>query len=144
MGDFLMKYKYSIIAGMISLFLGFIPLSFKQQNNIEFVIYSDTIQKANNIKTELINFYKQNCYASDFQTINRKITDNIGDFPYDAEYKDYLLIINEGTMEVKLIGYLYKSNSTPIIFKNYFTSSASSIPDATSISVATSSLSDQI
>ena len=69
-----MKYKYSIIAGMLSIFLGFIPISIKKPENINYVIYAKTLQQANHIKNELISFYKEKCYAADCFNINKKIT----------------------------------------------------------------------
>ena len=44
-----MKYKYSIITGMLSIFLGFIPISIKKPENINYVIYAKTLQQANHI-----------------------------------------------------------------------------------------------
>lgn len=139
-----MKYKYSIIAGMLSIFLGFIPISIKKTENINYVIYAKTLQQANHIKNELISFYKEKCYAADCFNINKKIIENIDDFVYDAEYKEYTIYVDAGQDYIKMIGCLYKTAPSSITFKNYFTSSASSIPEATSINVDTSSLSDQI
>ena len=53
-----MKYKYAILVGLSSLLSGFIPLSFTKPKDIVFTIYTTSLNKANLIKEELINFYK--------------------------------------------------------------------------------------
>ena len=72
-----MKYKYSILAGIGSLILGFIPISINQKDEITYTIYSSNIVKASNAKEELIEFYKNYCYSSLFINIDNKIKDNL-------------------------------------------------------------------
>ena len=77
-----MKYKYSIIAGLSTMLLGFIPLSFKEKEEISYVIYANDIVQANDIKNQLVNFYKENCFSSEFNQIDKKLSKNIDNFCY--------------------------------------------------------------
>ena len=77
-----MKYKYSIIAGLSTMLLGFIPLSFKEKEEISYVIYANDIVQANDIKNQLVNFYKENCFSSEFNQIDKKLSENIDNFCY--------------------------------------------------------------
>ena len=83
-----MKYKYSIIIGLASLLSGFIPLSINKKEDISYTIYAPNVVKANKIKEELIVFYKQYCYSSLFDDINKKIEKNIYLFPYECIYEN--------------------------------------------------------
>lgn len=141
-----MKLKYSIIIGLTSLLSGFIPLSFLKNNKeITYTIYTNNILQANQIKEELIVFYKQYCYSFSFSSINEKIIENIDYFKYKCTYKNNHLDIYYQESKIKMTGYLFSNNPSSIEFKYYFSSLlTSSIPLATSISVATFSLSDQI
>lgn len=139
-----MKYKYSIIIGLTSILSGFIPLSISKNKEITYTIYSPSIVKANTIKEELIVFYKEYCYSSLFDDIDKKISENIDKFDYKVTYNDYHLDIYLDNYKIKMTGYLYKNSLLEINFKSYFTSSTNSIPLATSINVETSALSDQI
>lgn len=144
MGDFFMKAKYSIIFGLLTSFVGFIPLSFSNNKQITYCIYADSIINANMIKNELLSFYKENCFSSSYEEINSKINLNFHMFNYEYTYIDNNISIYYKTNQIKMKGYLYKETPSTINFKSYFTSVASSIPEATSINVATSALSDQI
>lgn len=139
-----MKYKSSIIIGLISLLTGFIPLKSNFNYDITYTIYSDNIVEANKIKEELIVFYKQYCYSSLLVNINSKMEDCLHNFPYNANYKNHNVTIFSISNKIKMTGYLYQNSPSFINFKNYFTSLANSIPEATSINVATLSLFDQI
>lgn len=139
-----MKYKYSIIIGLVSLLSGFIPLSINKKEDISYTIYAPNVVKANKIKEELIVFYKQYCYSSLFDDINKKIEKNIYLFPYECIYENNKISIFLNESKIKMTGYLYKNNLPEINFKSYFTSSTNSIPLATSINVDTLALSDQI
>ncbi|MCI5745398.1 MAG: hypothetical protein MR270_03860 [Erysipelotrichaceae bacterium] len=141
-----MKYKTSIIIGMLSMLTGFIPMSFKKEKNITYEIYSCNIQQANLIKKELLVFYKKYCYSFSYSEIDKKISENIVYFPYDCSYENHVLTINEENAKIKMMGYLFYINPSSIDFKYYFStlSSTCSIPDAISINVATLTLSDQI
>ena len=86
MGDFFMKYKYAILIGMSSLLSGFIPLSITKPKDIVFTIFTTSIPKATQIKEELINFYKGNCYDASYNQIDKKLTNNIKNFKYEATY----------------------------------------------------------
>ena len=139
-----MKLKYSILTGLITTLVGFIPLSFNKDKEISYTIYANDIVSANMIKEELINFYKENCFASSFDQIDNKIHSNFYMFKYDYKYENNNVSIFYLNNKIKMTGYLYKQSPSSIKFKSYFTSSAVSIPEATSINVATSALSDQI
>lgn len=139
-----MKYKYSIIAGLSTMLIGFIPLSFKEKEEISYVIYANDIVQANDIKNQLVNFYKENCFSSEFNQIDKKLSENIDNFCYEATYTNNQVLVISDNKKIKMTGYLYKQTPSSIKFKTYFASSASSMPEATSIKVATSSLSDQI
>ena len=140
-----MKLKYSVIIGLSSLLTGFIPLSLKKDKNITYTIYTSNIARANQIKEELIVFYKQYCYSFSFKNIQDKIIENIQYFPYTCTYQNANLKITDGKEKIKMTGYLFYINPSSIDFKYYFSSLlTSSIPLATSINVATLSLSDQI
>ena len=138
-----MKYKYSILAGIGSLILGFIPISVNQKDTISYTIYSSNIVKANNAKEELIEFYKNYCYSSLFINIDNKIKDNIDKLDLNVTYKDYNFEIFVDEKKIKMTGYLYQTSPSSINFKYYFTSSTYSMPLATSIKVATSTQFDQ-
>lgn len=139
-----MKYKYSILICLTSVLAGFIPIKTAKTYDITYTIYSQNLVSANKIKEELIVFYKQYCYSSLFVDINEKITQNIHIFPYNVEYKDHEIIVVDTKQKIKMTGFLYKQSPSFINFKNYFTSSANSIPEATSINVETLSVLDQI
>lgn len=138
-----MKYKYSILAGIASLILGFIPVSIKQKDTITFTIYSSNIVKASNAKEELIEFYKNYCYSSLFINIDKKIKENIDKLDLNVTYDNYNFIIHTDEVKIKMTGYLYQTSPSSIDYKFYFTSSTYSMPLATSINVATSTQSDQ-
>ena len=140
-----MKFKYSIILGLASILAGFIPLGYKNNKyNITYTIYSNNIVKANQIKEELMVFYKEYCYSFSFISINEKIIDNIDDFKYKCVYNDHNLLIYDNSLEIKMTGYLFQSNPSSIDFKYYFSITTRSIPEAISTNVATLSVSDQI
>ena len=140
-----MKYKYSIILGLASILAGFIPLGYKNnKDNITYTIYSNNIVKANQIKEELMVFYKEYCYSFSFVSIDQKIADNINSFKYKCEYSNHNLIIYDKDLNIKMTGYLFKSNPSSIDFKYYFSITTRSIPEAISTNVATFSVSDQI
>ncbi len=140
-----MKFKYSIMIGLTSMLSGFIPLSFFKNKNITYTIYTTNIAQANQIKEELIVFYKQYCYSFSFSSIHQKLTENIDNFKYPCIYQDHHLDIYYSQRKIKMTGYLFLTNPSSIEFKYYFSSLfTSSIPLATSMSVATLSLSDQI
>ena len=75
-----MKYKTSIIIGMLSILTGFIPMSFKKEKNITYEIYSCNIQQANLIKKELLVFYKKYCYSFSYSAIARSAIASISSF----------------------------------------------------------------
>ena len=79
-----MKYKYSILIGLSSLILGFIPISFNHTQNITYTIYSSNIVEASVAKEELIEFYKDYCYSSLFINIDNKIKSNINKLALDV------------------------------------------------------------
>lgn len=140
-----MKYKYSIILGLISILVGFIPLGYKNnKDDITYTIYSNNIVKANQIKEELMVFYKEYCYSFSFASIDQKIVDNINLFKYTCEYINHNLVIYDNDLNIKMTGYLFKSNPSSIDFKYYFSITTRSIPEAISTNVATLSVSDQI
>ena len=139
-----MKYKYSILICLTSVLTGFIPLKTAKTYNITYTIYSQNLVSANKIKEELIVFYKQYCYSFLLSDINEKINQNIHLFPYQAEYQNHEILVFDTKQKIKMTGFLYKHSPSFIDFKNYFTSSANSIPDATSIKVETLSVLDQI
>ncbi len=115
-----MKIKNSIILGFLSLFMGFIPLSFKNKKDITYTIYAENIVSANQIKEELIVFYKEYCYSFSFQNITKNIEENIKNFKYDCTYNNYKLIIHENNYKIKMTGYLFKNNPLEIDFKYLF------------------------
>ena len=137
MGDFFMKYKYAILIGMSSLLSGFIPLSFTKPKDIVFTIFTTSIPKATQIKEELINFYKGNCYDASYNQIDKKLTNNIKNFKYEATYYNNEVKIIEDECKIKMMGYLYQTTPSFIDFKYYFTGVTNSIPLATSIKVET-------
>ena len=137
MGDFFMKYKYAILIGMSSLLSGFIPLSITKPKDIVFTIFTTSIPKATQIKEELINFYKSNCYDASYIQIDKKLTNNIKNFKYEATYYDNEVKIIEDECKIKMMGYLYQTTPSFIDFKYYFTGVTNSIPHATSIKVET-------
>lgn len=139
-----MKFKYSIMISLSTILLGFIPYSFSNKKEITYTIYSNNIVLANKAKEELIVFYKQYCYSSLFDDIESKIYENIDKFNYNVSYNDHHFEIYLKGNTIKMTGYLYKNSLLSINYKNYFTSVTYSIPLATSISVATEALSDQI
>ena len=137
-----MKYKYSILAAMSSLILGFIPVSVKK-DNITYTIYSSSIVKASNAKEELVEFYKNYCYSSLFINIDNKIKENIDKLSLNVCYNNHKFIIyTDDSSKIKMMGYLYESSPSNINFKYYFNSPTYSMPLATSINVATSKQSD--
>ena len=138
-----MRFKNTLLFGLTTLMSGFIPLVKHKQENITYVIYSDSIAEANIIKEELITFFKDCCYSSLFADIDNKLNKNIDKFIYNCNYSKQSVVIDEGN-KIKMMGYLYKTSPSSINFKYYFSSSICSIPDATSINVATSTESDQI
>ena len=138
-----MKYKYAILVGLSSLLSGFIPLSFTKPKDIVFTIYTTSLNKANLIKEELINFYKSNCFDVSYNQIDKKLSDNIQRFNYEASYYNNEIIIKDKIEKIKMTGYLYKTNPSFIDFKYYFTGVTNSMPLATSISVETLTQSDQ-
>ena len=138
-----MKFKYSIIMGLTSMMLGFVPLSFNKNKDISYTIYASNIVKANKAKEELIVFYKQYCYSSLLSDIQEKIENNLCLFPYDAVYENNNITIIVNDTKTKMTGYLYKNSLLNINYKSYFTST-NSMPLATSIKVDTLTLSDQI
>ena len=135
-----MKYKYSILAGLSSLILGFIPISFNHNQNITYTIYSSNIVEASVAKEELIEFYKDYCYSSLFINIDKKIKSNINKLNLNATYEDYNISIYTDGSKIKMIGHLYQSSPSSIEYKYYFKSVTYSMPLATSINVATSTL----
>lgn len=137
-----MKLKYSILIGLTTLLSGFIPLN-KKQDNLTYTIYANSLCEANNIKEELITFFKDCCYSSLFDEIDYKLTSNIEKFKYDSYYSKHNVVVDYGN-KIKMTGYLYKTTPSFVKFKYYFSASTNSMPEATSISVATDSLSDQI
>ena len=123
---------------------GFIPLKASKKADITYTIYSKDILKAHKIKEELIVFYKQYCYSFLYDSIDKNIKENINLFNYNTSYIDHTIYVYDNENKIKMTGYLYKHTPSVINFKNYFTSSANSIPEATSIKVATLSVFDQI
>lgn len=135
-----MKLKNSILVSIFSMMVGFIPLANKT-NDIKYVINADSLSIANNIKEELIVFYKEHCYSSLFDSIDKKLDEKISSFHYESQYENNTIYINCGD-KVKMVGYLYQSNPPSFKFKYYFSASTYSIPEAISTSVATLSLSE--
>ena len=135
-----MKLKNSILVSIFSMMVGFIPLANKT-NDIKYVIYADSLSVANNIKEELIVFYKEHCYSSLFDSIDKKLDETISSFHYESQYENNTIYINCGD-KIKMVGYLYQSNPPSFKFKYYFSASTYSIPEAISTSVATLSLSE--
>ena len=135
-----MKYKYSILAGLTSLLLGFIPISIKHKEDITYTIYSSNIVEAQKAKEELIEFYKNYCYSSLFINIDKKIKNNINKLNLNVSYIDHNINIYMSDNKIKMIGYLYQSSPSSIEYKYYFKSVTYSIPLATSINVATSTV----
>ncbi len=135
-----MKLKNSILVSFFSMLVGFIPLANKT-NDIKYVIYADSLSVANNIKEELIVFYKEHCYSSLFDSIDKKLDQTISSFHYESVYEGNTIYINYGD-KIKMVGYLYQSNPPSFKFKYYFSASTYSIPEAISTSVATLSLSE--
>jgi hypothetical protein len=135
-----MKLKNSILVSIFSMMVGFIPLANKT-NDIKYVIYADSLSVANNIKEELIVFYKEHCYSSLFDSIDKKLDETISSFHYESVYEGNTIYINNGD-KIKMVGYLYQSNPPSFKFKYYFSASTYSIPEAISTSVATLSLSE--
>jgi hypothetical protein len=135
-----MKLKNSILVSIFSMMVGFIPLANKT-NDIKYVIYADSLSVANNIKEELIVFYKEHCYSSLFDSIDKKLDETISSFHYESVYEGNTIYINYGD-KIKMVGYLYQSNPPSFKFKYYFSASTYSIPEAISTSVATLSLSE--
>lgn len=139
-----MKYKVSILIGLTSMLTGFIPLKASKKADITYTIYSKDIISAYKIKEELIVFYKEYCYSFLYDSIDKKLKENIDLFYYNASYNNHEILIYDKQCKIKMTGYLYKHTPSVIDFKNYFTSLANSIPEATSINVATLSVLDQI
>ena len=135
-----MKLKNSILVSIFSMLVGFIPLANKT-NDIKYVINADSLSIANNIKEELIVFYKEHCYSSLFDSIDKKLDETISSFHYESVYEGNTIYINCGD-KIKMVGYLYQSNPPSFKFKYYFSASTYSIPEAISTSVATLSLSE--
>ena len=135
-----MKYKYSILAGLTSLLLGFIPISIKHKEEITYTIYSSNIVEAQKAKEELIEFYKNYCYSSLFINIDKKIKNNINKLNLNVSYIDHNINIYMSDNKIKMIGYLYQSSPSSIEYKYYFKSVTYSMPLATSINVATSTV----
>lgn len=135
-----MKLKNSILVSIFSMMVGFIPLANKT-NDIKYVINADSLSIANNIKEELIVFYKEHCYSSLFDSIDKKLDETISSFHYESQYENNTIYINCGD-KIKMVGYLYQSNPPTFKFKYYFSASTYSIPEAISTSVATLSLSE--
>lgn len=135
-----MKLKNSILVSIFSMMVGFIPLANKT-NDIKYVINADSLSIANNIKEELIVFYKEHCYSSLFDSIDKKLDETISSFHYESQYESNTIYINCGD-KIKMVGYLYQSNPPSFKFKYYFSASTYSIPEAISTSVATLSLSE--
>lgn len=135
-----MKLKNSILVSIFSMMVGFIPLVNKT-NDIKYVINADSLSIANNIKEELIVFYKEHCYSSLFDSIDKKLDETISSFHYESQYENNTIYINCGD-KIKMVGYLYQSNPPSFKFKYYFSASTYSIPEAISTSVATLSLSE--
>ena len=133
-----MKYKYSILIGLSSLILGFIPISFNHNQNITYTIYSSNIVEASVAKEELIEFYKDYCYSSLFINIDNKIKSNINKLALDVTYENHNFNIYTSGNKIKMIGYLYQSSPSSIEYKYYFKSLTYSIPLPISINVATS------
>ena len=103
-----MKYKYSILAGLTSLLLGFIPISIKHKEDITYTIYSSNIVEAQKAKEELIEFYKNYCYSSLFINIDKKIKNNINKLILNVSYIDHNINIYMSDNKIKMIGYLYQ------------------------------------
>ena len=135
-----MKLKNSILVSIFSMMVGFIPLANKT-NDIKYVINADSLSIANNIKEELIVFYKEHCYSSLFDSIDKKLDETISSFHYESQYENNTIYINCGD-KIKMVGYLYQSNPPSFKFKYYFSASTYSIPEAISTCVATLSLSE--
>ena len=135
-----MKYKNSILLGLSSMILGFIPVSYNHNQNITYTIYSSNIVEASIAKEELIEFYKDYCYSSLFINIDKKIKTNIDKLALNVTYQDHNFNIYTGDNKIKMIGYLYQSSPSSIEYKYYFKSLTYSMPLATSINVATSTL----
>ena len=135
-----MKYKYSILAGLTSLLLGFIPISIKHKEDITYTIYSSNIVEAQKAKEELIEFYKNYCYSSLFINIDKKIKNNINKLNLNVSYIEHNINIYMSDNKIKMIGYLYQSSPSSIEYKYYFKSVTYSMPLATSINVATSTV----
>ena len=135
-----MKLKNSILVSIFSMMVGFMPLANKT-NDIKYVINADSLSIANNIKEELIVFYKEHCYSSLFDSIDKKLDETISSFHYESQYENNTIYINCGD-KIKMVGYLYQSNPPSFKFKYYFSASTYSIPEAISTSVATLSLSE--
>ena len=135
-----MKLKNSILVSIFSMMVGFIPLANKT-NDIKYVINADSLSIANNIKEELIVFYKEHCYSSLFDSIDKKLDETISSFHYESQYENNTIYIN-CVDKIKMVGYLYQSNPPSFKFKYYFSASTYSIPEAISTSVATLSLSE--
>lgn len=120
--------------------LGFIPVSYNHNQNITYTIYSSNIVEASIAKEELIEFYKDYCYSSLFINIDKKIKTNIDKLTLNVTYQDHNFNIYTGDNKIKMIGYLYQSSPSSIEYKYYFKSLTYSMPLATSINVATSTL----
>ena len=120
--------------------LGFIPISFNNKDNITYTIYSSNIVNATHAKEELIEFYKNYCYSSLFVNIDKKIKNNINKLDLNVTYDNCHFTIYTDEEKIKMTGHLYQSVPSSIDFKYYFKSVTYSIPLATSINVATSTL----
>ena len=90
-----MKLKNSILVSIFSMMVGFIPLANKT-NDIKYVINADSLSIANNIKEELIVFYKEHCYSSLFDSIDKKLDETISSFHYESQYENNTIYINCG------------------------------------------------
>lgn len=120
--------------------LGFIPISIKHKEEITYTIYSSNIVEAQKAKEELIEFYKNYCYSSLFINIDKKIKNNINKLNLNVSYIDHNINIYMSDNKIKMIGYLYQSSPSSIEYKYYFKSVTYSMPLATSINVATSTV----
>ena len=95
------------------------------------------LNKIEYIEEEIRNTYKADYFLKLIKSLcNPK--------PYYVEYKNHEIIVGDTKQKIKMTGFLYKQSPSFINFKNYFTSSANSIPEATSINVETLSVLDQI
>lgn len=112
--------KTSVLLSTFFMTLGFIPLGICKPKNISYEIHTDSINRAILIKEELIDFYKENCYASSYTKIEHNIQQFLSSFPYECHYKNQMITIYENDKEICMKGILYEVEYPKIEKKLFF------------------------